>query len=148
MLFRSLAMLKAKDVFDKVGGTVIGADTVVYACGKLLGKPKTASDAEDMFKLMCGHTHEVITGYCVINERGCESGSEITYVTFGDYDEYREIIRKYIMSGAPFDKAGGYGVQDSDISPLVKAIDGDVNNVIGLPVSALTKMLRSFFEWQ
>ena len=143
-----LAKLKATDVLGRVGGTVIGADTVVYACGKILGKPKSAAEAEDMFKLLCGRTHEVITGYCVINNERFICNAVTTLVSFGEYNDNADTIKKYIQSGAPFDKAGGYGIQDAALAPLIKKTEGDLNNVIGLPVDALTKTLRSFFQWQ
>lgn len=138
----NLAVIKARDVFRKVGGTVIGADTVVYAAGKVLGKPCDKSEAEEMFKLLCGRTHEVITGIAVMDLNKLVTEYEKTYVTFNEYDS--EIVGNYINTGAPFDKAGGYGLQDEAISPLVRIVKGDKDNVIGLPVRTLEKTLKEF----
>lgn len=138
----SLSGLKARDVVNKRGGVVIGADTVVAVAGRVLGKPENAEDAEDMFRMLCGRVHEVITGYSVVSLKKSVSNFVVTSVEFGEFDS--EMIGAYIRSGAPFDKAGGYGLQDAAIAPLIKKVDGDIDNVIGLPVQALEKTLKEF----
>lgn len=136
-----LAEIKAYDVFGKVGGLVIGADTIVVADNKILGKPHSPEEARDMFALLCGKTHEVITGFCVVFEDGERvMGAEHTFVTFAAYDE--GIVEKYIATGSPFDKAGGYGIQDEMLSPLIVGIDGDYDNVVGFPVEAIAAILH------
>ncbi len=142
---RSLATAKAFNVLGKTGGTVIGADTVVTIDGIVLGKPTDAVDAERMFRLLCGRTHEVITGYCVANEKKIIADYEKTYVTFRAFID--KIVYNYIKSGAPMDKAGGYGLQDSPLLPLIEEVRGDRDNVIGLPVAALEKTLKEFTAW-
>ena len=138
-----LAASKAKDVLLRAGGVVIGADTVVCVDGNVLGKPKTEAEAERMFRLPCGRTHEVITGYCVMSAEKSAENHEKTLVTFGPFDE--AIVFPYIRSGAPFDKAGGYGLQDAALRPLIRKIEGDTDNVVGLPVRTLEKTLKEFF---
>lgn len=138
-----LARIKAEDVLKTTGGVVIGADTVVAVDGKVLGKPIDAADAERMFRLLCGRTHEVVTGYCVASLQKNRSNFQKTYVTFGAFID--KIVYNYINSGAPFDKAGGYGLQDPQLASLITEVTGDKDNVIGLPVAALEKTLKEFF---
>lgn len=138
----ALARRKAQDVFKKRGGVVIGADTVVTVDGQVLGKPLDAADAERMFRLLCGRTHAVITGYCVCNATKTAENYVITHVTFGAYES--ELVQAYIRTGAPFDKAGGYGLQDELLAPLIQKVEGDRDNVIGLPIEALKKTLEEF----
>lgn len=134
------ARLKAEEVASRFPNeTVLGADTIVTIDGRILGKPKTEADAFNMLKMLSGRTHAVITALCVINHGKKIENHEKTLVTFSAFDE--NLVYNYIKSGSPFDKAGGYGIQDEAFSPLVKAVDGDIDNVIGLPVGLLRKML-------
>ena len=135
-----LAEMKAREVYSRVGGVVIGADTVVYCGGRVLGKPRNASDAAASLEYLCGRTHEVVTGFVVLSENKFVRGYEKTFVTFGDYD--REIISQYVESGAPLDKAGSYGLQDKLLAPLIREVRGDRDNVIGLPVAKLEKSIK------
>lgn len=139
-----LAEKKAQEVFSRKGGLVLGADTIVVSpSGEILGKPKDAESAENMFVSLCGATHTVITGVCLICAEKKIAKFEKTYVTFGAFNA--EIVYNYIKSGNAYDKAGGYGIQDSALSPLIKRVDGDVDNVIGLPVGLVKEMLKELF---
>ena len=142
-----LAMLKAGDVARSFKGNtvVIGADTCVCLGQEVFGKPKNASDAKRMLELLSGKTHEVYTGYCVVD---CKSGisvakSEKTFVTFRNLSD--EEINAYIQSGEPMDKAGAYGIQTLG-SKFIRKIEGDYFNVVGLPVCALVELLRDEFS--
>ena len=115
---------------------VLGADTVVLAGGKILGKPKTQADAFAMLKLLSGRTHKVITGCAAVYEGKTYSFGVRTDVEFFDLTDSE--INNYIKTGEPFDKAGGYGIQSKG-AVFVKKINGDYYNVVGLPVSALKK---------
>lgn len=137
-----LAKRKAQDVLRVRGGIVIGADTVVTIDGEVLGKPNDEQDAERMFRLLCGRTHAVITGYCVCNRQKTAENFVETHVTFGAFSP--EVVYTYIRTGAPFDKAGGYGLQDELLAPLIQNVEGDRDNVVGLPVTALKKTLEEF----
>ena len=139
---KTLATLKAKAVFNKYGGNVVGADTVVVINDEILGKPKDEADARATFLKLCGKTHEVLTGIALVNENGVYSDFEVTKVTFNDFDE--KLVKAYIETKSPFDKAGGYGIQDELLKPLIRGIDGDLDNVIGLPVEKLKQMLVFF----
>lgn len=138
-----LAELKAQSVFDERGGIVVGADTIVAVDDRVLGKPKSESEAYEFFRLLCGRTHKVITGVAVISERAKAVDCEVTTVTFAPYDE--NTVSAYIKTGSPFDKAGGYGIQDEGMKPIVTAVEGDLDNVIGLPVKKLAKILEENF---
>lgn len=139
---QDLAALKARDVFDKKGGVVLGADTVVVYDGEILEKPRTIAEADEMFRKLCGRTHKVITGICIVSLDKEIRDFEVTEVTFGEYDE--KLISAYILSGAPFDKAGGYGVQDIALKKLITGVNGDFDNVIGLPVKKVEELLKQF----
>ncbi len=137
-----LASLKAKSVFEEHGGVVLGADTVVVLDGEILGKPRTIAEADKMLKKLCGRTHSVITGICIMSDEKTVTDFEVSHVSFGEYNA--PIIEAYIMSGAPFDKAGGYGVQDIALEHMITKVEGDINNVIGLPVKKVGELLKQF----
>lgn len=135
------ARLKAKEVFDRnQDSIVIGADTVVCLDGKILGKPKDKDEAREMIKSLSGSIHEVLTGYSVIDSSGEENGVTVTKVCFRTISAAE--VEEYISTDEPYDKAGGYGIQDK-AGAFVKFIDGDLNNVIGLPVCDVKKLLEA-----
>ena len=142
-LAKTLALKKASFVFGEKGGIVIGADTIVASNGVVLGKPTSEEQAREFFRLLCGNTHEVITGIAVVSKDKTVVRAEKTKVVFGAYDE--ETVNSYIKTGSPFDKAGGYGIQDEGMKPIVKGIKGDFDNVVGLPVKLLAKILEENF---
>ncbi len=141
-----LALLKAADVARSFSGNtiVIGADTCVCLNGEIFGKPENEDDARDMLKKLSGNTHEVCTGYCVVNCKNGESVAkcEKTLVTFRTLSD--DEIDAYIKTREPMDKAGAYGIQMRG-SKFVEKIDGDYFNVVGLPVCALFKLLENEF---
>lgn len=134
----SLALQKAESVYAGFGGTVIGADTLVALDGEVLGKPASRAHAEQMLKLLSGRTHKVITGIAVIKDGARVVEAETTEVTFENLSD--EVIRKYLASGLPFDKAGAYGIQDG--YPLVREYRGSYDNIVGLPVERLARILK------
>jgi len=120
---------------------VIGADTLVMLDGKALGKPQDQDDARYMLRLLSGRTHEVVTGCCLILNGKEHTFEEHTKVTF--YDLTEEEISSYINSGEPMDKAGAYGIQGLGCL-LVRGIEGDFFNVVGLPVARLYREIQAF----
>jgi septum formation protein len=135
-----LSLRKSRDVFERTGGIVIGADTVVAIDGRILGKPKDEEDAFDMLKLLSGRTHSVFTGLTVIKSKAdITTVSVETKVTFKELDD--NVIREYISTGEPMDKAGAYGIQAKG-EVFAEKIDGDFFNVVGLPVSKLWDILK------
>ncbi len=122
---------------------IIASDTVVYAEGEILGKPHDRKDAVRMLKLLSGKTHKVYSGVAVIYEGELHVTHDETEVTFRKLDD--EEINRYVDSGEPFDKAGGYGIQDK-ASVFIKGIKGDYFNVVGLPVYKLFELLKDKFS--
>lgn len=145
MAVKELSRLKAEAVFenlsesDKRASVVIGADTIVYADGKFLGKPHDADEAFKMIKGLSGKVHSVYTGVTVITEEQTFSFAEQTKVKV--YEMSDEEIKNYIETGDCFDKAGAYGIQGS-FAAYVSGIDGDYNNVVGLPAARLYHELK------
>ncbi len=132
-----LAFSKAKSVLDKnCGSVVIGADTIVVFNGEILGKPSSFENAVDMLKKLSGKKHEVITGYAVITDKKHIVSHEVTKVTFNELS--LKFIEDYVKTGSPMDKAGAYGIQDGN---LAKKIDGEYDNVVGLPTKKILKAL-------
>ena len=146
---QEMALLKASEAGKAIGKSkdtiLISADTIVLIDGEILGKPKDEEDAFSMLSKLSGREHEVITGFCVMDlgSGAAVSKAEVTRVEFKDLSP--EIIKSYIASGEPMDKAGSYGIQGKG-GILVKKIDGDYFNVVGLPVSGLTDVLINDFS--
>ncbi len=137
-----LAKLKAQDIAEQnKDSLVIGADTCVIIEKEILGKPKNTEDARRMITLLSGKTHLVVTGCCVIVNGKVESFSEVTEVEFLNLDESE--IEDYIATNEPYDKAGAYGIQGKG-ALLVKKINGDYFNVVGLPVAKLNSYLKKY----
>ena len=123
---------------------VIGADTVVAYGDEILGKPKDEADSGRMLTLLQGNTHSVYTGITLVFiDKSGRTGEycffEKTDVTMYPMDE--DEINRYIATGEPMDKAGSYGIQGR-CAIYIKQIEGDYNNVVGLPVARLYQELR------
>lgn len=138
---RELAYQKAAEAVRRwEGDVIIGADTIVAAGGEILGKPKDREDALRMLALLQGNAHEVITGVAVyLREKR-------TYIRFEETTKVRVFpmtraqMERYVDSGEPMDKAGAYGIQGK-FAAYVSGIEGDYNNVVGLPVGRLYQEL-------
>ena len=137
----TLAAMKAKDVYDKHGGVVLGADTIVCLGAEILGKPKDEADAKRMLRALSGGVHRVITGVALCFDGGCHIESVVTEVKVGKMDE--ALIEKYIQTGSPMDKAGAYGIQDGYV-PVVE-IRGSYDNVVGFPTERIAAILKEVF---
>jgi len=120
---------------DKI---VIGADTIVYFNGKILGKPKDKEESYKMLNNLSGKTHKVLTGVSIAYEEKniLRTFSQITKVTVRDIPT--NDILYYIDNYYTLDKAGSYGIQDW-FSIWIKKIDGCYYNVMGLPLSKFYK---------
>lgn len=145
-IVKELSYTKAKDVFDQGNqdAVVIGADTIVVYDEQVLGKPKDEEDAYKMIKMLQGKTHQVYTGVSVI-WRQDDSIQVSSFYAVTDVELYgmsEEEIRAYIATNEPYDKAGGYAIQGY-FARYVKQIQGDYNNVVGLPVGELYQILNS-----
>lgn len=138
-----LAKKKANAICNPRGDIIIGCDTVVLYGDKLLGKPKTDTEAIEMLKMLSNTTHLVVSGICVTNGKKTVSDSVTTYVTFKELD-IRE-IENYVNRFHPTDKAGAYGIQES-AGAFVTKIEGDFYNVVGLPLCRLCEILKNDFD--
>ncbi len=142
---QELSLQKAEDVASRCGrrGTpvvVIGADTVVAADGKILGKPRTESEAVQMIGFLQGREHQVYTGVTMIFDSPAQ---KLTFAIRTDVQVRpmaREQILRYVATGEPMDKAGAYGIQGY-FAAFIEGIRGDYNNVVGLPVERVCREL-------
>jgi septum formation protein len=144
-LAKTLAERKCRDVADRCGAddstVVIGCDTVVIDSeGEAMGKPRDDSDAFCMLKKLSGGVCTVSSGVCIYFRHEFHSFSCETKVAF--YDSADDELRAYIATGEPHDKAGAYAIQGQG-ALLIKAIEGDYNNVVGMPVSRLARELEN-----
>lgn len=141
----SLAEKKAREAATMIEkGIVATADTIVYIDGKILNKPVDAEDARRMLGMLSGRTHTVYSGFTLLEVPGGKSVRQCgaTEVTFRKLEA--EEIEEYIASGAPFDKAGAYGIQDDLSALFVERINGDFYNVVGLPLPRFYLALKNF----
>ena len=130
-------MKNGEDYSDAV---IISADTVVFAEGEILGKPKDADDARRMIELISGNDHTVVTGIGVTVGGVTATSYMATAVRVAKIPP--EEIEKYVASGDPLDKAGAYGIQ-GQFSKWIEGISGCYFNVVGLPTNALNEL---FYE--
>ncbi len=143
-----LSRQKAEAAAQQVdGGIIIGADTVVSAAGKILGKPSDEEDAFRMIQSLQGKSHMVYTGVTIlIKEKGKireKTFSVGTKVCVAAMDE--EEIRSYITTDEPYDKAGGYGIQGA-FGKYIEGIEGDYYNVVGLPLHRIYEEFRHYMK--
>ena len=136
------ALKKAQEVSERFdSGVVIGADTVVLAAGKVIGKPKNLNDAFKTLKLLSREPQLVYTGLAVIDIDNKK--------VFSDYEETKiymcrisdEQIRNYFKKVSPLDKAGSFDIQGLG-SIFIDRIEGCFYNVVGLPLAKLAKLLK------
>ena len=141
---RRLSLAKAREVAEQsgvAGRWFIGSDTVVVRDGTILGKPADAAEAAAMLRCLCGRSHQVLSGYAVLDR---QTGRHIeaavsTTVRFKALTEQE--IQGYIASGEPFDKAGAYAIQGLGAF-MIPAIEGSYTNVVGLPLCEIIAALE------
>ena len=137
-----LADLKSK-AFNNLSENdlLITSDTIVWLDGKALGKPTDESDAFRMLKDLSGKKHEVITSISIKSKYFQKIINDTTIVSFNNIAD--EEINYYIKNYKPFDKAGGYGIQEWIGFIAINKIEGSYFNVVGLPVHKLYKELMN-----
>lgn len=134
-----LATAKAKEVLGRnPGALVLAADTLVAVGGEILGKPRSACEAEAMLSRLSDESHQVITGVALLGQGLDKRFSVTTQVEFRPLAP--EEIRAYVRSGEPMDKAGAYGIQGG-AAGFVRAIRGSYTNVVGLPLAECLEAL-------
>lgn len=121
---------------------VLGADTIVVVEAEVLGKPTDHADAKRMLRLLSGRGHEVTTAVSLIAPgTRTETRACTTKVYFRELTE--DEIQQYVASGEPMDKAGAYAIQGG-ASRWADRIEGEWSNVVGLPLSLVTDLLRIY----
>ena len=120
---------------------LITADTMVFGPQDIpLGKPKDAEDAYKMLAALSGYTHKVITGVTLRTVKVTHTFTTTTEVTFKELSN--EEIRYYIDNFQPYDKAGGYAIQEWIGAVGITSISGSYFNVVGLPVQRVYEALK------
>ncbi len=141
---RRLALAKAMDCSAKFAAAlIVGADTTVVLDGRVMAKPESADEAKAMLKSLSGRTHVVHTGVALVDRPSGRKlvDSETTEVTFRTLSEKE--INGYVATGSPFDKAGGYGIQDDFGAVFVTKVNGCFYNVMGFPLAKFYSMLQA-----
>ncbi|MDN3690278.1 Maf family nucleotide pyrophosphatase [Cyclobacterium jeungdonense] len=123
---------------------LITADTTVISENQILNKPATPQEAREMLQLLQGKPHEVITGVCIRDLQHKILISDCTRVDFSPLDDIE--IKYYIKNFQPFDKAGGYGIQDWIGLIGISSIQGSYYTVMGLPVHKVYQQLKTTYE--
>ena len=121
---------------------IIASDTVVVCDGVILGKPRDKAHAIEMMRMLSDRRHSVISGIAVIYRGKRIASHEETQVEFRALSDTE--IEAYVSTDEPYDKAGGYGIQDK-AAVFVRGIHGDYLNVVGLPVFRLFRILEDEF---
>lgn len=139
-----LSVGKAQAVAEKFrNAVVIGADTVGFYGGKILGKPKTMTEAKKMLKFLSGTIHLMITGLTAID---CDSKKIITKISVSKIF-FRKLaddeINEYVKTGEPMTKAGGYAIQGRG-GKFIDKIEGEYSGALGLPLILLEQILSEF----
>ncbi len=148
-IVEELSRQKADEVADRYADTykndtcvIIGADTIVAFANEIMGKPKDEADAVRMLTLLAGNTHQVYTGVTlVVLENGARRA--VTFHACTDvvmYPMTAAQVQAYVATGEPMDKAGAYAIQGK-CAAYIKKINGEYNNVVGLPVARLMQEL-------
>ena len=139
-----LAILKAEAARPNLGEQeiVLGADSIVILQDTIYGKPKDTEDAHHILRQLSGQVHEVITGVCLISKDKKVSFSAVSKVWMEELTE--EEIKYYVETFKPFDKAGGYAIQEWIGLCKISKIEGTYSNIMGLPTEMVYQALRTF----
>ena len=139
-----LAILKAEAARPNLAENeiVFGADSIVILKDTIYGKPKDAEDAHHILRQLSGQPHEVITGVCLLSKNKKVSFSAVSKVWMEELTE--EEISYYVDTFKPFDKAGGYAIQEWIGLCKISKIEGTYSNIMGLPTEMVYRELRAF----
>jgi len=151
-LVERLSEAKAEDVFNKEQGEegdllVIGADTIVYIDGEILGKPRTEERAYNMLSKLQGRENEVYTGLGVM----ARIAGNIIREVYSDKSTVKikpmsnENILEYIATKEPLDKAGGYAIQGIG-AKYIENVEGNFNTVVGMDTDKVKEILAKYFS--
>ena len=118
---------------------VLGADTEVVLAGRVFGKPRDAGDASAMLRALSGRSHTVISAACCVTAAGENTAICESSVTFAELDD--PAIARYVATGEPFGKAGGYAIQGR-AAAFIARLSGSYSGVMGLPLFETATLLR------
>lgn len=141
----NISLEKALNVKKQTSGDriIISCDTIVEKDNKMYGKPKNETEAFEMLKILSGTSHNVYSCLTVIKinnnieEIYQKQGKGIVYID--DLEDYE--IKEWIKKGNPYDKAGGYAIQQ-EFGKYIKRVEGDYYSIVGLPINELYKILK------
>ncbi len=125
-----------------VSSPVLGVDTIVVLDGVVYGKPRDEADARAMLARLSGRVHEVVSGICVVEGEDVRTAAATTRVEFRSLDG---LLDWYVATGEWRERAGGYAIQGRGAA-LVRGIEGDYLNVVGLPVATLLELLPGILQ--
>ncbi|QCE42261.1 Maf family nucleotide pyrophosphatase [Psychroserpens sp. NJDZ02] len=123
---------------------LVTSDTIVWHKSKALGKPKNNDEAFEMLNSLSNTTHEVITSVCIRTKNFQKTVNAVTKVTFKKFTD--DELWHYILTYAPLDKAGAYGIQEWIGQIGVTSIEGSFFNVVGMPTHLVYETLNSIAE--
>ncbi|MEZ5358676.1 MAG: nucleoside triphosphate pyrophosphatase [Candidatus Zixiibacteriota bacterium] len=140
-----LARQKVLSVTHNGSKVYLGCDTIVVLGREILTKPTDEVDALRILRTLAGNTHSVFTGLALYDSKSkqCLTGYDESRVTFNPWDDDK--LREYIATGEPMDKAGAYGIQGMGRF-LVDTVEGNIDNVIGLPLGILEHLAGKYRE--
>ncbi len=118
---------------------LLSADTTVAIGGRILGKPADAGEARAMLSALSGQMHEVLTAVVLVDGDQIRKALSVSRVHFMPLSD--AVIERYIASGQPFDKAGGYGIQ-GHAGIFVTEMQGSFTGIMGLPVHETAQLLE------
>ena len=146
----NISYIKAKSIFDKTAGDriVIGSDTMVAGInGKIYGKPKDREDAINTLQELSGVKHNVITGLCILVQKGDKYiehiDNDLAEVYFNDMTQKE--IEAWVDTGEAYDKAGSYAVQGKFCVHIEK-INGNYTTVMGIPINKVYNILKEYID--
>ena len=123
--------------------TVLGVDTIVTLGGRIYGKPRDRDHAHETLTALAGHRHAVIGGLCLIEGERVRTLTATTLVSVRPLDS--DAIERYLDAGEWEGRAGGYAIQGRG-ALLIREIEGDYLNVVGLPVAAIVELAPRLLE--
>ncbi len=135
---KAAAVAAAPEAGAPAGAAVLGVDTLVSLGSRIFGKPRDALHAAEMIGVLAGRRHLVISGLCLIVDGRPSTAAASTVVEFRELD--RAAVAAYVATGEWEGRAGGYAIQGRGAA-LVRRIEGDYLNVVGLPVATLLDLI-------
>ena len=122
---------------NALGELVLGVDTIVTLGGRIYGKPADVEEARETLRALAGRRHAVLSGVCLIAGKRVRTAVSTTLVDVRPLED--ALIEWYLATGEWSGRAGGYAIQGRGAA-LVRSIEGDYLNVVGLPVATLLEL--------